>query len=176
MPDQQSIECLEQTVELSVEGLELDRERLLSTEVCRAQLLRLAMKGLPAAQAAKVVGCSAETARAHYRSPDFRRACLAKVEAAFEGIDEQLFQKQKSLHEKIEEQASRSCDELIMMVEDPDLHKSLKVKIHQDFMNRVQDSSQVTRSMKIEPADLAHAAKVGREMDNVIPFKKEKVG
>jgi len=162
----------EQTVELNLEGLEV-RDRLLTTSVTKAQLLRLAMKGLNATQAAKIVGCSAETARSHYSTPDFRRAVLAKVEEAFEGIDQAFITKRKGLHEMLEEQALRSCEELIAMVEMPELHPSLKVKIHQDFLNRVEDSAPQSKSTyKLDPGELRHAGNVAKEMDNVIPMKK----
>lgn len=164
----------EQIADVSLEGLEF-RDRLLTTSVTRVQLLRLAMKGLNAKQAAAVVGCHEQTARGHYAEPEFRRAVLAKVEAAFEGVDAAFAERKRDLHEMLEEQAYRSCEELIEMVGDPELHPSLKVKIHQDFLNRVEDSApQHKASYKLQPQDLQHAAKVAREMDNVIPFNKEK--
>jgi hypothetical protein len=165
---------MEQTADLSLDGLEL-KDRLLTTSVMRVQLLRLAMKGLNATQAAKVVGCHESTARAHYAQSDFRRAVLDKVEQAFEGIDQAFAEKKRSLHEMLEEQASRSCEELIQMLEGSDLHPSLRVKIHQDFLNRVEDSApQARHSYKMEPADLSHAAKVAREMDQVLPLRRVK--
>jgi phage terminase small subunit len=166
----------EETADVNLDELEPLRDRLLTTSVTKAQLLRLAMKGLNATQAAKVVGCSAETARSHYASVDFRRAVLAKVEEAFEGIDAAYESKRKNLHEMLEEQALKSCEELMQMVEQPDLHPSLKVKIHQDFLNRVEDSAQQTKhSYKMDPTDLRHAASVAREMDAVIPIDRKKV-
>jgi len=160
--------------DLNLDGLEV-RDRLLTTSVTKAQLLRLAMKGLNATQAAKVVGCSAETARSHYATPDFRRAVLAKVEEAFEGIDLAFAERRKDLHQMLEEQAYSSCEELIAMVGNPDLHPSLKVKIHQDFLNRVEDSAQQTKhSYKMDANDLRQAAQVAKEMDSVIPITRKK--
>jgi hypothetical protein len=164
----------EQTAEISIEEVELVRDRLLTTSVTKAQLLRLAMKGLNATEASKIVGCSAETARSHYANPEFRRAVLGKVEAAFEGIDKAFEDRRKGLHEMLEEQALKSCEDLIELVQDPNLHPSLKVKIHQDFLNRVEDSAQQTKhSYKMDATDLRHAAKVAQEMDNVLPFKRK---
>lgn len=98
---------------------------------------------------------------------------LAKVESAFEGIDKAFEQKRKGLHEMLEEQALKSCEELISMVEMPELHPSLKVKIHQDFMNRVEASAPQSKSTyKLDPGELRHAGKVAQEMDNVIPIRK----
>ncbi len=167
----------EHTADVNLEGLEL-RDRLLTTSVTRAQLLRLAMKGLNATQAAKVVGCHEATARSHYATPDFRRAVLAKVEEAFEGIDAAFIERKASLHEMLEEQAYKSCQELIELVSDPDLHPSLKVKIHQDFLNRVEETAQQSKVShhKMEPRELQHAAQVAREMDSVIPINSKKAG
>lgn len=167
----------EQTADLALDGaLEgFSRDRLLTTSVMRVQLLRLAMKGLNATQAAKVVGCAPETARSHYATPEFRRAVLEKVEQAFEGIDAAFIEKKASLHEMLEEQATRSCEELIQMLEGSDLHPSLRVKIHQDFLNRVEDSAPTAKhSYKMDATDLRHAAKVAQEMDSVLPMRRVK--
>ena len=159
-------------VDLPLEALEL-RDRLLTTSVTRVQLLRLAMKGLNATQAAKVVNCSPETARQHYADPEFRRAVLARVNEAFEGIDASFRERKATLHELLEEQAYKSCIELIDMVKDDSLHPSLRVKIHHDFLNRVEESAQQTKhSYKLEPTDLRMAAKTAEEMDKVIPIRK----
>lgn len=151
-----------------------ERNELLRIEVTKSQLLRLAMKGLNATEAAKVLDLHPSTVRGYYREPAFRTAVLKKVEGVFEDIDVAYLNKRKSLHEMLEEQAYRSCQDLIAMLDDEEtpLHPSLKVKIHQDFMNRVEDSKQLTGVMKVEPKDLQHAARVAQEMDGVIEMKK----
>ena len=161
-------------LDINLEGLEF-RDRLLKTSVTKTQLLRLAMKGLNATQAAKVVGCSAETARGHYADPEFRRAVLSRVEQAFEGIDQAFIERRKDLHELLEEQAYRSCEELMQLVEDPQLHPSLKVKIHQDFLNRHEDTKPLSgKSFKFDAGELRHASRVAQEMDKVIPMPMRK--
>lgn len=152
---------------------ELLRDRLLTTSVVKIQLLRLAMRGFNATEAAKVVGVSAQTARSHYADPEFRSAVAAKVDAAFADIDEAFVRKRKSLHEMIEEQAYRSCEDLIEMLDSPDLHPSLRAKINQDFLDRVEESATVQRAVKLEPADLRRAAQVAEEMDNVIQLRRK---
>lgn len=150
-------------------------DRLLTSSVTKIQLLRLAMKGLNATEAAKVVGCHVATARSYYADPEFRQAVMAKVDAAFADVDAAYTRKRKSLHEMIEEQAYRSCEDLIDMLENPDLHPSLRAKINQDFLNRVEDGAQVQKFVRLDSADLSLAAKAAEEMDNVIQMKK-KVG
>ncbi len=150
------------------------QQRLLAGAVLRTQLLRLAMKGVNATQAAKVVGVSSATAREVYREPEFRAEVLKKVNGAFEDIDAAFSSKKKTLHELIDEQAYRSCESLIDMLQDEQLHPSLKVKIHQDFLNRSEESMPKSGAVyKVEPAELSRAAQVAQEMDNVIQFKKK---
>jgi hypothetical protein len=147
---------------------------LLTSAVVRAQLLRLALKQIPAAHAAKICGVCVATAQAVYRDPEFRREVLRKVESAFGDVDAAFAAKRKGLHEMLEEQAYESCQDLIDMLQNPDLHPSLRVKINQDFLNRHEESSTIQRGFKMDPSDLRHAAKVAQEMDNVIPFKGSK--
>lgn len=158
-----------------------ERARLLRVEVQRTQLLRLAMKGLPASKAAEFIGISAATARSHYLDPDFRRSCLSKVEAAFADIDDAFIHKRKSLHEMIEEQALSSFKDLCGMLCDADLMPSLRVKINQDFLNRCEESSPQANinvsGHRFTPEELQRAAAVAREVDaKVVPIRKEKTG
>lgn len=166
----------------AVESLQVQDEmvdfqsRLLKTEIAKLQILRLAMEGKTATEAAKVMGLSAETVRGYYRDPEFRLAARKKVEAAFADVDGAFRERRKTLHEMLEEQAYRSCEDLIEMLnsDDAPLLPSLKVKIHQDFMNRVNDSKPLSGAvMKLDPAELRHAANVAAEMDNVISIKRK---
>lgn len=163
----------EVTADVQLDQLEL-KDRLLKTSVTKMQLIRLAMKGLNATEAAKVVGIHEQTARSHYADPEFRRAVLSKVDAAFAGVDAAFTEKRKTLHELLEEQAYKSCINLMAMLENDELHPSLKVKINQDFLNRVEDTAQFSRqAMKMDPADLQHAAKVAAEMDKVVEIRRK---
>jgi len=163
----------ELTAEVQMDGLEL-KDRLLRTSVTKIQLVRLAMKGLNATQAAKVVGISKETARAYYAEADFRKEVLSRVDAAFVDIDSAFCSKRKSLHEMLEEQAYKSCEDLVAMLENPDIHPSLRVKINQDFLNRVEDTAQFSKQpYRMDAADLQHAAKVAMEVDKVVEIRKK---
>lgn len=148
-------------------------QRLLKTAVTRVQLLRLAMRGMHASEAAKQLGIHAVTARGHYADPSFRREVLGKVEGAFADIDNAFTEKQKTLHERLEEQAAKSFEELVALADQDDLHPALKVKIHQDFLNRTDESKPLTgHTTKIDPTWLHHAAGVAKEMDKVIEIRK----
>lgn len=146
--------------------------RLLSTAVLRSQLMRLAQKGLNATEASKVVGCSPQTARLHYSA--FRTEVIQRVESIFADIDAAYANKRKDLHQALEEQAYTSFEDLVAMLGDDKLHPALRVKINQDFLNRVEDSQPMHRvnNGALEPEALAQAAKVAREMDNVIEIRK----
>lgn len=165
-----------QTVE--IENVEfaadpVNRDRLLKTAVTRVRLLRLAMRGMHASDAAKEIGIHATTARQHYSDPDFRREVIKKVEGAFFDVDSAFAEKQKTLHERLEEQASKSFEELVTLAADSDLHPALKVKIHQDFLNRTDESKPLSgTSYKLDPASLHRAAVSAREMDKVIPMRR----
>lgn len=151
-----------------------DSPRLLSTLVTRSQLLRLAMKGLNASEAAKIVGCHPQTARTHYADPSFRDEVRKRVDGAFADVDEAYTERRKSLHELLEDQSVRSFTDLVGMLGDPNLHPSIRMRINQDFLNRVEESSQITRSSNALTAEaLASAAKTAREMDNVVEFRKK---
>lgn len=139
--------------------------------VRRAHLLRLAMKGLNATEAAQVVGCAPETARAVYSDVEFRKAVLGGMERVFEGIDSEFVRRKASLHEMLEEQAYSSFTALQELLQE-DIHPGLKVKIHQDFMDRCPETqSQRTATLKFDPEQLALAARAAREMDAAIDVK-----
>lgn len=151
----------------------VEEARLLSTAVVRSQLMRLAQKGLNASEAAKVVGISAQTARLHYAA--FRREVLERVESVFADVDAAYAGKRKLLHEMLEEQAYSSFEELVSMLGSSDLHPALRVKINQDFLDRVEDTQKmhkVNSAGALTAEALASAAKVAREMDNVVEIRK----
>jgi hypothetical protein len=164
---------------LEIESVEPLNRGLLKSAVRRTQLLRLAMRGMDAKQAALAVGCSHAHALQVYREPEFRRQALAKVESAFASIDASFAAHKLSLHEQIEEQAERSFLNLVELL-NQDIHPSLKVKIHQDFLNRCEESQpqhKVNMGHKFSPEELQRAALTAREMDaNVTPITKRRVG
>lgn len=161
---------------LSGLGVE-ERTRLLKQAVLRRQLLRLAMKGVDATQAARIVGCSKWTTREIYREPRFRQEVMGKVEGAFADIDHIFREKKKSLHERIDEQAERSFEGLVSLLDDTDTSNHLKAKIHMDFLDRSAESQKqtVVNHARLDPQQLIAAARTAVEMDNVVPFRK-KVG
>lgn len=142
--------------------------RLLRMAVLRAQLQRLALKGMDATSAARLLKVDPSTVRRHYADPAFRRMVLGKLETAFEGVDESFKAKRAGLHELLEEQAYKSFESLQTMLEDPELAKGYQIKIHQDFLDRHQDTAPVTRARhSVDSDDLVRAAKVAREMDEL---------
>lgn len=149
------------------------RERLLKTAVTRVHLQRLAMRGLNATEAAGRLGISPATARSHYADPDFKREVITKVNSALGGVDDAFEKQTQTLYERLEEQAAKSFDELLLLAETESLHPALKVKIHQDFLNRVEDTKPLSGSShKVDAQWLHRAAGVAKEMDNVIPMRR----
>lgn len=135
------------------------------------------MRGLHATEAAKVLGIHQATVRLHYNDPAFRQEVLKKVGAAFGSTDAAFIERTKSLTERLEEQATRSFDSLVAML-DPatnEGHKisdTLAVKVHLSFLDRVQETAQVSKSViSMDPVQLQHAAVAAREMDNVVPIR-----
>lgn len=176
MPEQLTLLELDQyaPAEMASAASELsEKHRLLRVVVTRQQLLRLAQKGLTAADSAKIVGISAATARDYYSEPAFRRDVLEAVEKAFGDVDAAYASKRKTLHELLETQAYESFSQLVGMLEEDDLHPALRMKINQDFLDRHQDTAQISKAKFIFDAkDLKRAAKVAQEMDNVIPMRR----
>lgn len=168
---------------LQIEEVSIDARFLLKTAVQRVQLLRLAMKGINAKRASEIIGCSHAHAAAQYRDPDFRRQVLAKVDRAFEDVDLGFVEGKRSLHELIETQAMDSFKDLVELLKE-DIHPSLKVRIHQDFLNRCEDSQpqhKVNAGHRFSPEELQRAALTAREIDanlvKVVPIRREeKVG
>lgn len=153
--------------------LDVEGPRLLTTVVLRAQLLRLALKGLNASEAAKIVGCHEATARTHYRDASFRQEVRAKVDQAFFDVDEAFTDKQRGIHELLNDQAVKSFEDLMSMLQDPDLHPSIRMRINQDVLNRVAEAAPTHKNITtVSPEQLQRAAKVAKEMDNVVPFRK----
>lgn len=165
------------SVVLEMPNSELET-RLLRTSVTRIQLQRLAMRGLHASEAAKLLGISSATARSHYSDPDFRRAVLSKVDGAFIGTDAEFIERARTLTERLEEQATKSFQALQEMLE-PDTNKgreisdNLKYRIHTGFLDRHSETATITKAkVTVDPILLAVAARAAIEMDNVVTIKK----
>lgn len=158
--------------EMDMEGLD---QRLLTSTVTRVQLVRYAMRGMNATEAAKLAGISEATARRHYADPEFRRLVVGRVDRAWVGSDASFNERTKSLAEKIEEQAAKSFDSLVQML-DPDtnggvgISDNLKFRIHTTFLDRHSETAQISKGQfKIDPLQMMHAAGVAAEMDTPLP-------
>lgn len=153
---------------------EADEPRLMTTIVLRAQLLRFAMRGLNATEAAKLAKCHPQTARMHYADKSFRQEVRAQLERAFDGVDDSFIEQKKTLHEMLEERAEKSFVDLVQMLQDPDLHPSIRMRINQDFLNRHADTAQVAKAqITFDPQALMRAGKTAKEMDSkIIPMRK----
>lgn len=152
------------------------RAGLLKSAVQRAQLKRLALRGLNATEAARVVGCSPYTARAVFRDPGFREGVLGGVDRAFQEVDVAWAAKRQSWAEKLEEAADKAFVKLVEVLDNPDSEKGLVVKVAQDFMNRHPESAAVNHSQvehKFSAEELADAARTAQEMNltNVIQIR-----
>jgi len=138
-------------------------------------MLRLAVRGVNATAAAKVIGCRPETARKYYADPAFRREAFAKVESAFAGVDSDLGNEKRTLHQKLSEAADEAFEELYGMLKNAQTAAAHKIKIAQDFLDRNPETQAgfTTRNVTLSPEQLASAARAAREMDNVIPIRPE---
>jgi hypothetical protein len=112
------------------------RKKLLKHVVLRAQLLRVALRGVTAKEAAKIVGCGYWVARSVYADDDFRRIVLSKVEGALAYADEKFQGQQKSLHERLAEKSERAFDVLCEMLEDPSTNAGLRFRVATSFLDR----------------------------------------
>lgn len=134
------------------------------------KLVRMAMKGVTASEAARLVGCHQQTALMYYKRPDFRKRVMNKIQGAFEGVDEGFSEELESMHEKLKRAAEKSYDELMAMLsgEVAGVQVGHKIKIAQDFMNRNPDTQAgfIHRNGdKLDPDQLRLAATAAREMD-----------
>ena len=170
------------SVELPSEGTlestaQEEGKRQIKTAVRRAQLLRLAMRGVDATTASRLVGCRPETARKVYADPAFRRLALGKVEGAFAGIDSAYFERKKGLHERLTEKCERAFEELVSILEDPSTSPVLKTKVAFGFLDRNPETQPgyTVASSKFDPEQLREAAQVAKEMEmvgKVVSIKK----
>lgn len=148
------------------------KTRLMRTAVDRIRLKRLAMRGINASEAAKIIGCHAETARTHYSDPAFRHEVTDMVDSAFAGTDAAFLERTKSLTERLEEQAGKSFQALIDML-DPNTHggrlisDNLAFRIHTGFLDRHGETAAISKShISLDPMELTIAAKAAREMES----------
>lgn len=143
--------------------------RSMKMAVDRVKLLRLAMRGLTAKQAAQALGVGEAVAMHHYRDPVFQKTVMERVSKVF-GEGDNLFKgRVKTLHERIQEQAERSFEGLVEMLEKDSLPDSIRMKIHQDFLDRSPDSQKegtLNLKMPIDAVQLSLAAQVALELDS----------
>jgi len=128
--------------------------RLIPSAILRIQLQRLAMRGLDATKAAKIVGCSAATARAIYSDPGFRKVVLGKINGALGGADSTFLDKKVSMLERLGEASEIAFESLMVMLNDVDTSKAHKIRIAQDFLNRNPETQAglVHTHKKFDPA------------------------
>jgi hypothetical protein len=149
-------------------------ERLLTVALRRARLLRCALRGLNAKAAAKIVGCSMQTAQQVYRDPAFRRRVNEQFAGVFSDVDAAYAAAQLSIHERIEGVAGRAFELLEEIMEDETKQPALRVKVAQDFLDRnpeTQAGHIVTAREEFVEA-LAAARSAASDMDNVVSMKK----
>lgn len=144
--------------------------RLIKQSVRRAQLLRSAMRGLTAKEAAETVGCSHATALAAYRDPEFKRDVMRKVEGAFQEVDKNFVETKQTLNERLTATAERSFELLVEMLEDKETASGHRINIAQDFLNRNPETSQVNRTVTFNEEQLRIAGKTAKEME--IPYEE----
>lgn len=148
---------------------------LLRAQVLRAQLLRLATRGLNAREAAQIVGYAHHTVQKYYREPDFQATVRRRVEHALGDGDERVLEQRMTLADRLRQKSETAFTVLCEMLDDPATHPGYRMKIAQDFLDRneeTQGGSIVTRRT-VDPEQLRHAAQVAAEMDsNVVPIKK----
>lgn len=148
--------------------LEEPTARQLRRSVLRVQLLRLAQRGLKAKQAAQALNIPESQALTHYRDPLFQKEVMLRVSTVFSGSDNEFASRALTLHEKIQQQAEKSFDELARLLQEDVLPTSLKVKVHQDFLNRSEESQPMTKvthsGMPFDAEKLAIAAVAAEEI------------
>ena len=163
------------SVELPYESRDLElvagrpTARQMKRAVARVQLLRLAMRGMNAKQAAQAVGLPESTVLLHYRDPEFQEEVMKRVSGALGSSDANFKGKVKTLHERIEEQAEASFQDLVEMLENEKLPLHLRARINQDFLDRCQASQKENtlnvKGLTIDPNQLIVAAQVAMEID-----------
>jgi hypothetical protein len=141
--------------------------RLLTQAVRRAQLARLAIRGVNAKRAAEILGCSHAVVREVYSDPSFRRGVVGRVDDAFADTDEAFAAKKRTLVERVEEKAEVAFEILCAMLEDDKTTPGHRIRIAQDLLDRHAETAPINRQhFKIDPLELSRAARVAQEMDN----------
>jgi hypothetical protein len=157
--------------------------RLLRTAVLRAQLLRLALRGLTAKQSSEILRCSYFSARQHYHDPAFRAQVLARVEGAMANADERFDAGARTLHQRLadtSEKAFEILQEMLVNAEDAGVTPGLRAKIALEFMDRNPDlapthKSEHNHKHTFSAEDLALASRTATEMNaGVIPINQPK--
>ena len=161
---------VEQVINLTSEDLEFLRtpptSRGLRKSVLRMQLLRMAMRGITMKEAAMSLDISPDQVSVHYRDPDFQKEVIRRVSGAFQDPDSEFIENKKTLLERVNEQAERSFDRLVNILDQKLLAPRDEVRVHQDFLDRAKDTSKIERrEVLIDHNALANAAKVAAEMD-----------
>ena len=155
------------SAELAVEA----EPRLLKTAVIRAQLLRCALRGLNAKQAAAVVKCSHSVALSAYSDPGFRESAMKQLNAAFEGVDAGFVEKKESWFDRLDRAADKAFEELMGMLERDNLDDAHRIKICQDFLDRTPETASQSaehRYAHFNAEELALAARTAEEMNQAL--------
>jgi|SRR5580658_1309347 hypothetical protein len=141
----------------------------------RLELLRLAMRGYSAKQAAESLEIPYSAALQEYRDREFRALAFGRLEHAFAEIDGNFEEEKKSLHERLAEKSNDAFRVLCELLEDEEVHPGVRVKIAQDMLDRNPDTmaGSVVRHEKFDPQQLMRAAQAASEMDNVIQLKRK---
>lgn len=161
-----------------------EQPRLLRTAVLRAQLLRLALRGLTAKQASEILRCSYYTARQQYHDPAFRAQVLTRVEGAMAYADERFDAGQRTLHQRLADTSERAFEilqEMLVNGEDAGVTPGLRAKIAIEFMDRNPELAATHKSEhihehRVTSDDLIIAARTAAEMSSskIIPITPER--
>jgi hypothetical protein len=143
--------------------------------VLRARALRLALRQVSARKAAPLLGISYDTARAIYRDPAFQSEVRRRLDCVFEDVDAQFARKTLTLNEKITEKSDAAFQVLCEMLENEATLPGHRIRIAQDILDRNSETQagHTIRHTTLDIEKLRAAGNAAREMDKVIPIRKE---
>jgi hypothetical protein len=158
------------------------REKHLRRAILFTKLLRCAIRGMSAKEAAKYVGCWRGVAQEIYRDPSFRAQVRERVESSMASGDAEFMQREQTLQDKIAAASNKAFDVLQEMLEDTQQDPRLRVRVAEGFLDRNPEAARKTESKSTHTHNfsveqLMNAARTADELyaHNVLPIPKKEI-
>lgn len=152
-------------------GIVMPSTHPVSVDIRKQETLRLLLEGYRAREIAVIIGVNYHTVLQYTRDPKWRAQAMELSASLVENLDKEMLANLRSKTEMVDELAMLALDEMRKLLESPNTHPGIKVKMIDSALDRSPELSRTkkvdltSRSFSLKGEDLLAAAVAARELE-----------